>query len=300
MDSGLPGGQKPRVIVIAGCGYLGSELARQFAHLGDRVIGLVKSLDGTTAPDGVELQACDLTDRASLDAVAKHLETKVDVVVHCASTRGGDAEAYHNLYARGSEHLMAALQPKRFVFTSSTSVYGQTDGSEVDELSVTVPLRPTGDVLLEGEGLAVRSGGIAVRLAGIYGPGRSVVLKRFFDGTATIDEGVERILNQIHRDDAAAAIVHLVNYNASGVFNVSDDSQITQRALYSLLSLHFDRPMPDEAPRSLGKRRGWTNKAVSNRKLRSTGWHPKYATFMNAVEYDVHFVPSILAQTSGN
>lgn len=293
-------GRSKRTVVVAGCGYLGSELARQFAEGGDYVIGLVKSLEGAQAPDGVELLACDLTSRQSVDAMAAAVGQPVDVVVHCASTRGGDAEAYHNVYVRGADNLIEALSPKRFVFTSSTSVYGQSDGSNVDELSATIPLRPTGDVLLEGEGVAIESGGFAVRLAGLYGPDRSVVLKKFFNGSATIDEGVERIINQIHRDDAAAAIVHLVNHEARGVFNVVDDSQITQRALYSLLALHFDRPMPGEATRSLGKRRGWTNKAVSNGKLRATGWHPQYSTFMNAVEYDVQFVPSILAQSDGN
>lgn len=288
----------PLNIVIAGCGYLGSELARQLTASGDHVTGIVKSTGDPL--DGVSLVTGDITDRESLAAVRDQIAGEIDAVVHCASTRGGDAESYHEVYAVGADNLMAALHPKRMVFTSSTSVYGQTGGEPVDETSATIPLRQTGEILLDAEGIVTGAGGVAVRLAGIYGPRRSVVLKRFFEGVATIDEGVERVINQIHRDDAASAIAHLLRHEVSGVFNVADDSPITQRALYSFLALHFDRPMPPDAPRSIGKRRGWTNKAVSNAKLRASGWRPQYSTFMNAVEYDPHLVPSILAQCAGN
>ena len=86
----------------------------------------------------------------------------------------------------------------------------------------------------EAEALARAGGGIALRLAGIYGPGRSVHLKKMLEGSAAIED-VEpsRFLNQIHRDDAVGAILHLLRQEpsrfAGGLFNVVDDTPLTQR-----------------------------------------------------------------------
>src|SRR5690606_13335816 len=97
-----------------------------------------------------------------------------DAIVHCASSSRGGADAYRTVFVEGIRHLRSVFPDAPVCFTSSTSVYGQTDGSRVDEASETVPGRETGRLLLEAESLAREGGGIALRLAGIYGPGRSV------------------------------------------------------------------------------------------------------------------------------
>ena len=72
---------------------------------------------------------------------------------------------------------MDELRPGRFVFCSSTSVYGQTDGACVTEESPATPGRETGCILRETEDLVLQRTGTVARLAGIYGPGRSVLLR---------------------------------------------------------------------------------------------------------------------------
>ena len=70
------------------------------------------------------------------------------------SPPGGDAEDYRQVYLQGTRNLiewLAPNPPKKFVYTSSTSVYGQTDGSQVKESSPTEPLVETAKVLLETE-----------------------------------------------------------------------------------------------------------------------------------------------------
>ena len=67
---------------------------------------------------------------------------------------------------------------RRLLFTSSTSVYSQRDGSWVTEESETKPARETGRILLETEKLVLERGGMVARLAGIYGPGRSAVAEQ--------------------------------------------------------------------------------------------------------------------------
>ncbi len=79
------------------------------------------------------------------------------------------------------------------LFTSSTSVYAQRDGSWVTEESETKPARETGRILLETEEFVLGHGGIVARLAGIYGPGRSALLSKFLAGEAIIDPGERSI-----------------------------------------------------------------------------------------------------------
>jgi nucleoside-diphosphate-sugar epimerase len=118
------------------------------------------------------------------------------------------------------------------------------------------------------------------------------------DGTATIDEGeVSRYLNQIHRDDAAAAIRHLATVGADHLrgrlFNVVDNTPLTQRECYEGLSAILGLPLPPEAPPELDRKRAWTNKIVSNAALRETGWSPLYPSFLDAVQHDPILVSSI-------
>jgi nucleoside-diphosphate-sugar epimerase len=170
------------------------------------------------------------------------------------------------------------------LFTSSTSVYAQTDGSEVTEESPAGPDRETGKILRETEDLVISHDGIVTRLAGIYGPGRSVILKKFLRGESMIEEDGRRYLNQIHRDDAASAIFHLAmtGRGKPAVYNVTDSRPLSQLECFEALSKLFQRPLPPSGPRDPGRKRGWTHKRVSNAKLRATGWEPRYPSFLDA------------------
>ena len=144
-------------------------------------------------------------------------------------------------------------------------------------------------ILLEGEQLALNAGGTALRLSGIYGPNRSVILRKFRNEEATLEDtghdqlGV-RILNQIHRDDAARAILHLISNQHTGLFNVTDNEPTTQLETYQQLCQKLSQPLPPVAPPNPNSKRGWTNKAVSNKKLRATNWSPHYPNFLSAID----------------
>jgi nucleoside-diphosphate-sugar epimerase len=137
---------------------------------------------------------------------------------------------------------------------------------------------------LDAEKLTLAAGGVVARLAGIYGPNRSVILKKFLSGEAVIEEDGRRFLNQIHRDDAARAIFHLVTTRTTGVFNVSDSKPLSQLECYEALSRIFNRPLPPSGPRDMNRKRGWTHKRVSNAKLRDSGWEPEFLSFLDAAE----------------
>ncbi len=260
-------------LLLIGHGYLGQALARVFREGGWEVIPV--SLSG-----GDGAIACDAGDRAAVGALPA-----ADFIVHCAASGRGGAAAYQHVYVEGCRNLTDKFPGVPLCFTSSTSVYAQTDGAVVSEESPVIPERETGRLLLEAERITLGARGVVARLAGIYGPGRSVILRKFLSGGAVIEEDGRRFLNQIHRDDAARAIFHLATTGTRGeVFNVSDSRPLSQSDCYEALGRMFSRPLPPCGPRDLSRKRAWTHKQVSNKKLRATGWQPEFPSFLDAVE----------------
>ena len=185
------------------------------------------------------------------------------------------------------------------LFTSSTSVYGQCDGTWVTEESETRPARETSRILLQTEELVLDRGGAVARLAGIYGPGRSALLSKFLAGTAIIDPENDRFVNQVHRDDIAAALFRLLTAEVWGaqIYNVVDDQPILQSECYRWLAQRLNRPVPPIGNSNRQRKRGDSNKRVSNAKLRQLGWLPRYATFGEGMEKSV--LPSIFELNVG-
>jgi nucleoside-diphosphate-sugar epimerase len=210
-------------------------------------------------------------------------------VIHCASSRGGDAEAYREIYLNGARHLLETFPQARILFTSSTSVYAQRDGPWVTEESETKPLRDTGRILLEVEKLVLEKGGIIARLAGIYGPRRSALLSKFLSGTASIDPNNDRFVNQAHRDDIASALFLLLNRSQTSaqIYNVVDDQPLLQSECYHWFAQKLNRPLPPTKKSEQSRKRGDTNKRVSNAKLHQLGWTPDYPTFRDAMEKSI-------------
>jgi nucleoside-diphosphate-sugar epimerase len=233
---------------------------------------------------------CDISDAGSVREVKRWLGVPLDAVIHCASSGRGGADAYRSVYLGGARNLREVLAPRRLLFTSSTSVYAQTDGGIVTEESAAEPPRETGALLRETEELVLAAGGIVARLAGIYGPGRSVLLRKFFSGEAVIEGDGGRIVNQVHRDDIACALLSLAERGDGGIFNVSDDAPMPQREIYERLARRFSMPLPPLGPIDPNRKRGWTSKRVSNAKLRSLGWMPQFPSFFDAVEQQPELV----------
>jgi nucleoside-diphosphate-sugar epimerase len=258
-------------LLLIGHGYLGQAITREFRANGWDVAAT--SLSGND-----ETISCDV---GNPDDVAQL--PVADFIVHCAASGRGGAEAYQRVYVDGCRNLIGRFPGIPLLYTSSTSVYAQIDGSTVTEESPAVPDRETGSLLLAAEQVVLAGGGIVTRLSGIYGPGRSVILKKFLGGEAVIEEDGRRFLNQIHRDDAARAIFHLAISHATGVFNVSDSTPLSQLSCYQQLAGIFQKPLPPSGPRDLNRKRGWTHKQVSNEKLRATGWQPHFPSFIDAV-----------------
>ena len=276
----------PRIL-IAGCGYVGQAAADLFHAAGWTVEGWTRSPTTAAGLAAKPYPVCgvDLSQRAQ---VAERAAT-FEAVIHCASSRGGDAEMYRQVYLGGVRNLLEIFSKSKLLFTSSTSVYAQRDGSWVTEVSETKPRRETSRILLEAESLVLDRGGIVARLAGIYGPGRSALLSKFLAGTAIIDPENDRFVNQVHRDDIASALFFLFDRDAerAEIYNVVDDQPILQSECYRWLAQRLNRPLPPSEKSTQQRKRGDSNKRVSNAKLRRLGWTSRYPTFADAMEKSI-------------
>ena len=279
-------------VIVAGCGYLGLATARLLHAAKWEVIGLTQSEESACAlmREPFLVVPCDISQRTAVESFAVKIGTEPAAILHCASSGKGDSSVYREVYLNGATNLAELLRPRRFVFCSSTSVYAQTDGDWVTESSPALPERKTGIVLRDAEEVVLAHSGIVARLSGIYGPGRSVLLRKFFADEATIDGDGRRWINQIHREDAANALAMLVESGSPGIYNVSDDRPSPQFELYDWLAQHFDKPRPPFGPVDENRKCGVTNKCVSNAKLRALGWRTRYPSFYDAVAEDLSMV----------
>ncbi|HNQ74868.1 MAG TPA: SDR family oxidoreductase [Verrucomicrobiota bacterium] len=270
-------------VLVAGCGYVGWPLAQELARRGHATFGLRRTPDhltrsAATAPP-VTLWSADLTRPDTL----RHLPRDFDWVVNCVASGGGEVTAYQRLYLEGMQHLLQWLAPGpgphscRLLYTSSTGVYGQNDGSEVTETSVTQPATATARILLRAEQTLLETAhakqfpATVLRVAGIYGPGRGYLLKRFLRGEARIEGNGGRWLNMIHRADLIQTILAALERARPGeIYNVTDDEPVRQRDFFRWLAHQLNRPLPPTAAeQAANRKRGLTSKRVSNHKLKT-------------------------------
>jgi nucleoside-diphosphate-sugar epimerase len=265
-------------VLVVGCGYVGQPLAEKLAKAGHEVFGL--SRKPPEFGGGIVPIACDITRREELKGIPR----TYDVVVNTASSSKGGAAEYRAVYFEGTRNLLAHLQFQKYIWTSSTSVYAQNDGGIVTEESPAEPPAATSRILRETEEVILKEGpGIVLRLAGIYGPDRGHLFQQYLRGEARIHGGGGRWLNMIHRDDAVGAIMAVLEKGRAGeIYNVTDDQPVTERDFFTWLAQKLKRDLPPAAPEAdlAGRKRGVTNKRVSNRKLREQlGYAFVYPTF---------------------
>ena len=276
-------------VLIVGCGYVGVPLGAELVRLGHEVFGLRRN-----AAAVAELQAAGIQpligDVSRPESLVK-LPHDFDWIVNCVAA-GGAAENYRKIYLQGTHHLIEWLTPnppKKFVYTSSTSVYGQNNGSPVKESSPTEPLAETSKILVETEKVLLASvaerklPAVILRVAGIYGPDRGHWFKQFLKDAAHIEGDGSRCLNMIHRDDLVGCIVAaLKNGRAGEIYNAVDDEPVSQLHFFQWLAQAVDKPLPPSVPENadVQSKRGMTNKRVSNRKLKmELGYRFKHPTF---------------------
>ena len=266
-------------VLIVGCGYVGLPLGAELARQGHEVFGLRRSAQAVDELKSAGIQPL-LADIAKPEQLKK-LPRDFDWVVNCVAAGGGGAENYRQIYLEGTRNLiewLAGSPPKKFVYTSSTSVYGQNDGSVVTEKSPAAPEVDTAKVLVETENILMAAEAerqfpaVILRVAGIYGPERGHSFKQFLRGEARIEGDGARFLNMIHRDDVVGCIIAVLKNGRPGeIYNAVDDAPVSQLDFFKWLADELKKPLPAgiAADAEGLRKRGVTNKRVSNAKVKA-------------------------------
>jgi nucleoside-diphosphate-sugar epimerase len=259
--------------LIFGCGYLGSRVARRWLDAGEEVAIVTRSRERAAELSAAGYQAivADVLRPATLADLPS-----ADTVLFAVGYDRASGAAIHDVYVGGLHAVLGALPTStgKFLYISSTGVYGSAGGHWVDEETPCDPQRPGGRACLEAEQLlaahALGKRAIVLRMAGIYGPGRlpNAADIRAERPIAAPEHGA---LNLIHVDDAAAVVV------AAGLrgapprcYTVSDGHPAERRAYYEELARLLHAPPPTFAVPSADSpaaARAAADKRVKNTRL---------------------------------
>jgi nucleoside-diphosphate-sugar epimerase len=268
-------------ILIAGCGDVGGVLASSLLQDGHVVFGLRRStsfLPGSVLP----IQA-DLTDPDTLT----QLPADIDRLVFMPTPASRDEAGYEAIFIQGWKNLWAGLQkaPERSLVVSSTAVYGESDGGIVDEETDPRPTGFNGKALLEMEQVAAACTDnlVVVRISGIYGPGRERLIRMAASEGLEIQHTPPYFTNRIHRDDAAAALKHLLLVDDPAALYIATDDLPAPR--YEVVEWLATAQGAD-VPVAVVDQQAGKGKRVNNQRLRDSGFelsYPDYRTGYGAV-----------------
>ena len=260
---------KPLRILIAGAGDLGTRIASGLRAHGHRVWAIARR--GRADDDAII--AIDLA-----KPITQRLPDRIDLLIHCLTPAARDASSYRAVYVDALAHLLEAMpDTRRVVFVSSTAVYGDHGGALIDESASCVPVAFNGQALLAAESVLLASGrdALVLRLGGIYGPGRDMLLRRVLGAQPLVDHMPPLYSNRIHVDDAANALVHLVERAVTGIVNIVDDAPVAQADVLDWLA---DSLGVSRLSRVSGAAVA-ENKRVSNARLRGLGFGLSHADY---------------------
>jgi nucleoside-diphosphate-sugar epimerase len=262
--------------LVVGCGYLGSRVAGLWHARGERVAVVTRS--GNRASEfqraGYLPVVADVTEAASLDGVRKLGE--IDTVLYAVGYDRAAGRTRREVYVDGLGELLDALPSsvKRFMYISTTGVYGQTDGSWIDQDSPCQPASEGGRVCLEAESLlrrhSIAARAIILRMAGLYGSGRIPRREELIAGKP-LTADPDGWLNLIHVEDAASVVLAVeTQVEPPHTFLVSDGKPVVRREYYAEAARLLGAPPPvfaREEDRGPSDTRGNTDKRVNNARL---------------------------------
>src|SRR5260370_28551848 len=252
---------------IIGCGYLGKRVAALWQAQGQRVFATTRARPDGLRAGGIEPVVCDVLVSDSLKALPA-----VSTVLYCVGLDRAGGASMREVFVGGLGNVLDQWPAaERFLYVSSTSVYGQSAAEVVDEKSATAPEEESGRLVLEAEQLlrARLPAAVILRFAGMYGPSR-LLRRQAIEKGEPIRADPERWLNLIHVDDGAAAVLAAEQFAQAGsTINVCDGQPVRRRDFFNLLAHLLGAPAPRFLPPhpALPPRHEKAHRRIDNREL---------------------------------
>ena len=231
--------------LIIGCGYLGHRIAALWHNQGQRVLATSRR-PATFTGSVAEAVVCDVLDPETLRDLPE-----VDTVVYAIGFDRSAGASMRSVYVDGLANVLERLPaPRKFIYVSSSSVYGQTDGGWVDEEAATEPLEEAGQIVRAAEKVleAKLPDAVVLRFAGIYGPDRLLRQKAILAGEPIVGDG-DKWLNLIHVEDGARVVLAAEQHARPGrTYNVCDNQPVKRHVFYAVLAQQLAAPPPCFVP----------------------------------------------------
>ncbi|MBI2073137.1 MAG: NAD-dependent epimerase/dehydratase family protein [Gemmatimonadetes bacterium] len=285
-----------RTAVLVGAGYLGRRLGRRLLGEGYAVRGMTRSPEHAR-----ELMALGvvplLGDVTCPETLPPALEGATHVF-HLLGAMRGEEAALRLLHVEGTGHVLAALPPglSRYVYVSSTAVYGQTEGEWVDETAVCEPTSLIGRLRCEAEALILKAHrerevpAVILRSGSIYRPG-SPVNAQIREGRYRVSTDPSKWMNHIYIEDFLGGLLVAAERGRAGeIYNLVDDEPHPGGTYFVALAEAMGVPAPpvtftppEEGCGALVRE---SNKRCANRKLKTQcGWSPAFPTCRDGIRH---------------
>ena len=238
-------------LVCLGLGYSAEHFVKGFGEKFGRIVGTVRSAERAAA---LNAQSAGRLEAVVFDGKTAPAELRDAIVgadaalISIPQDAAGDPVL--RLFGAAFE---TAPRLRAIVYLSTVGVYGDCNGAWVDEDTAAKPTSARSRERLAAEGewqaLGARRGiAVAVlRLAGIYGPGRSALTQvQRGDARRVVKPG--QVFNRIHVGDIAQTIDAAIARRASGRFNVADDEPTPPGEPIAFAAQLLGVPPPPEIP----------------------------------------------------
>lgn len=276
-------------ILIIGCGVIGTELARVLHNLGHTVTGVKRNPPPSN--DTIHYIRANINSATDLET----LDTDFDQLFFIVSADGRSEQSYRDVYDIGLTNVLAKFAHLPWIFVSSTSVYGQSQGEWVDENSIAQPDNSNSQLIRQAEQrvIALNPQNTVVRFSGIYGRGRNYLLNSA-KRSPVIQHTPPYFTNRIHQDDCVGVLAFLLAKKIAGValanyYLASDNDPAQQYEVMTWLAQQLSCPAPTIKPKI---KNDTLNKRCNNQRLQALGYQFIYPSYKDGYGYEILNAPA--------
>jgi len=266
-------------------GELCNRVANALSQDSWKVIGIRRTPISKELAGPTTWYQADLSSPQSLSFLGEKTFASVSHVLYAPSPDSRSSAHYESVYPQGLGTLLSKLPAgcierlQRCILVGSSAVWAPSDAWVDEDTPATAANFRARAVLQAEETLHTHvplGAVVALRLSGLYGPGRTYLLNALRAGIIPAHGGPGHWSNRIHIDDAASACAHLLTIpSPKPLYIGTDNCPLPTSTLYDSVAELLGAPTP---ARNFCDP---TGKRLSNSRLRASGWTPTWGSALD-------------------